>query len=127
LCNEAECHRDSGDYHEALSRYGAAGDVLKRADFPFGEAQVTMGEGETLRRLGRLTEALDRHQAALASHRRIGTGHRELLTNLDQLARTLADLGRLAEARAYWEEAADIATVTGDPQAAGFRRHLDSN
>jgi tetratricopeptide (TPR) repeat protein len=124
LCNEAECHRDSGDYHEALSRYGAAAEALKRTDFPLGEAVIATGEGETLRRLGRLTEALERHQAALASHRRIGTGHRELLVTLDKLAQTLAELGRVAEARAYWEEAADIATVAGGPLAAGFRSKL---
>jgi DNA-binding SARP family transcriptional activator/tetratricopeptide (TPR) repeat protein len=121
LLNEAECHRESGNYHEALSRYGAAADVLKRADYPLGEAQLASGEGETLRRLGRPAAALERHQAALAGHRLVGTGHRALLTTLDQLALALADLGRLAEARAYWEEAADIAAVTGDPRAAEFR------
>ncbi|HXT88941.1 MAG TPA: BTAD domain-containing putative transcriptional regulator, partial [Trebonia sp.] len=124
LRNEAECHRDSGDYTEALTRYAASAEVSKRIDYPLSEAAIACGEGETLRRLGRLPEALERQRAALAIHRRLGSGHRELLTCLDLLARVLADLGRASEARASWTEAADIASVTGDPRAVEFRSRL---
>jgi DNA-binding SARP family transcriptional activator len=124
LHNEAECHRDTGDHAQALARYAAAAGVMKRIDYPLGEAANASGEGETLRRLGLLPEALGRQQAALAIHRRVGTGHTELLTCLNLLALVLTDLGRAAEARAYWAEAADIAAVTGDPRAAKFRSLL---
>jgi tetratricopeptide (TPR) repeat protein len=124
LRNEAECHRESGDYAEALARYAASAEVTKRIDYPLGEAAIASGEGETLCRLGRLPEALERQRAVLAIHRRVGAGHRDLLTSLDLLARVLADLGRIAEAEASWAEAADIAAVTGDPRATEFRSRM---
>jgi DNA-binding SARP family transcriptional activator len=126
LANEADCLRDSGDYDKALTLYAAAADALRRTDYLLRTAEVVTAEGETLRRLGRLAEALDRHRAAVALNRRVGTGHRYLLTALDLLARTLADLGQTAEARACWEEAADLARAAGDPRAGEFRAHLTS-
>jgi len=124
--NAADACYQMGDLEGALARFRDAVKLSHESGDRHTEGMALTGLGETLRAVGRLGESLDQHRLALAVLGELGTGHREQIVAMDRLSATLADLGRVDDARRSWTEALLLAESAADEKASELRARLES-
>ncbi|MGD0557766.1 MAG: BTAD domain-containing putative transcriptional regulator [Streptosporangiaceae bacterium] len=124
--NAADACYQMGDLEGALVRFRDAVKLSHESGDRHTEGMALTGLGETLRAVGRLGESLDQHRLALAVLGELGTGHREQIAAMDRLSATLADMGRVDDARRSWTEALLLAESVADEKASELRARLES-
>ncbi|TDC69442.1 tetratricopeptide repeat protein [Streptomyces hainanensis] len=103
--NLGNIHWRMTDLRTAGRHFGRAGELARRADWPWGEASALIGAAVVAKQLGRVGHAVRQYQRALDIHRRLDDSRGEL-TCLMNLASARLALGQLAAAdealRALW-------------------------
>jgi tetratricopeptide (TPR) repeat protein len=97
---------------------------FREQDVPWYEAEVLNSIGETLLATGQPGQARDHHAAALTLTRRTGALHEQARAHRG-LAAACHATGELEQASRHWQQALDIYTDLGVPEAAEMRASSD--
>ncbi|MGP3915069.1 tetratricopeptide repeat protein [Nonomuraea sp. 10N515B] len=129
---EAVALGNLGSVHERLGRYEQSREQLLRAldlcrelGYRTNEAESLNSLGETARSMGDLVQAVDDHDAALAVALEVGVHHEQARAHAG-LARAHHDLGEHGESRAHAQQALDLYTDLGVPEADEIHAFLDT-
>jgi tetratricopeptide (TPR) repeat protein/transcriptional regulator with XRE-family HTH domain len=109
--------RQQGDYDQAASCNQQALTIYRQIGDPGGEADALNGAGETLLATGRPDEAHTRCSAALSLTRQTGDRYQQARAH-HGLASACQATDQLDQARQHWQQALDIYTDLGVPDAA---------
>jgi len=128
--NEADVLVSLAEVDVRQGRYPQAADLLERAlaqcretGNPDGEGRALDALGEILRATGRPGEALVQHEAALAVAGEIDDAYARARAH-DGLGHARHAVGDDGQARAHWQQALELYTRLGTPEAARVRRQL---
>jgi tetratricopeptide (TPR) repeat protein/transcriptional regulator with XRE-family HTH domain len=124
LTGLGEVSRRQGQHAQAAGYHQQAVDLFQQVGSRGGEAEALNGAGETLLATGQPGQARDCHTTALTIAAETGNHYQQARAHRG-LAAACHAAGQLEQARQHWQDALNIYTHLGVPEAARMRASPD--